>query len=244
MPASSQHDRVVVRVHVDEAGRDRPGRGNRRTSTSASARPSGSRVAQAWRRCAAMRSPTSSTSPGHDGPPLPSTTRPPSSRTACVTRCVRLRRRRPSQSAADACACRCRGAAGLRARPAGAARPDRRRRCATSTRQDLDHRQVREVGIDADVHHRVVGYASAPAAMSARSASGVPGCVSATTRRALRARDVDRVEQRGHAADVRDRDHDAVRVLRRGRDPLQVVVDPRVGRKAEPEQARLQVAAP
>ncbi len=64
---------------------------------------------------------------------------------------------------------------------------------------------------------------------------------SAHHRRALRARDVDRVQQRRHAADVRDRDHHAVRRPAWPPRPAAGGSRTSVGRQAEPEQARLQV---
>jgi len=108
-------------------------------------------------------------------------------------------------------------------------------------REDLDHRQVREVGVDADVHHRIVGH------RQAKQVIGLGRKRRAGPRQrdhlgALCARNVDRVEQRRHAADMRYGDDHAARPLRSTRHLLQVVVRPGVGRQAEPEQARLQVA--
>ena len=92
----------------------------------------------------------------------------------------------------------------------------------------------------ADVHHGVVGHGQSEQDVGALG----QGCAGPRDRDqpgALGAGDVDRVEQRGHAAHVRDGDHHAARPLRAGRHLLQVIVGPGIGRQAETEEARLQV---
>jgi hypothetical protein len=90
------------------------------------------------------------------------------------------------------------------------------------------------------MHHRVVGHRQAEQEVG-------PGRQRSARPRerdhlgTLRARDVDRIEQRRHAADVRDRDHHPARALGGAGHLLQVVVGPGIGRKPEPKQPRLQI---
>ena len=128
----------------------------------------------------------------------------------------------------------CRTRLQLRGTRRPAAQPD-------AHHQDLEIRELRQIGLGADAHRRDRP-ARRPAARCRPARRAAFGLRDGDDHRALFLRHLDRVEQAAHAADVAR--SPAPRPLRHrgGRDQLQVRVEVRARRDAEPREARLRVA--